>query len=71
MKDDDKVVHVVFNPSEQPEADKISFALEDLIEYDRTQYKQWVEDFLTLGYDEFTAFKLAKTMCISDTKYIM
>jgi len=73
MSDDDKkdnVINVTFNPSEQTEVDKIDFALSELMEYDYLQRKQYVEDFLALGYDEFTAFKLANDLCKSSNKNI-
>lgn len=73
MKDDEKVVHVTFNPSKQTEADSIEFSIEGLDElftadrnvfrtHDKARQKQLVEDFLALGYDDFTAFKLAKDL---------
>ena len=80
----DKVIHVVFNPSKQTEADKIEFSadtidfsgldkylekeLNEIMAFSETERKQYVEDFLALGYDEFTAFKLANDLCKSSTK---
>lgn len=79
--DDDKVVHVVFNPSKQTEADKIELTPEALdklwtdilmtdaeldaiiaeeLSFSKKELKTLVEDFLTLGHDEFTAYKLAR-----------
>lgn len=81
---DDNVIHIVFNPSKQTEADKIEFSadtidfsgidkylereLENILEFNETERKQYVEDLLAMGYDEFTAFKLANDLCKSSTK---
>lgn len=70
MSDDDKVVHVTFNTHEQTEVDKITFELAELLAFDYRERKQYVEDFLTMGYDEFTAFKLANQLCKSSDKNI-
>lgn len=87
MSDDkDNVIHVVFNPSKQTEADKINFnftedtidfsgldsylerELDNILQFDERERKQYIEDLLALGYDEFTAFKLADDLCKSSTK---
>lgn len=75
---------MTFNPSKQTEADKIEFSadtidfsglddylereLENILASDERELKQYTEDLLALGYDEFTAFKLAKDLCKSSTK---